>query len=68
MSKKLHILFLSSWYPSRVSYTNGYFVQKHAEAIASQHKVSVIFAIGDKNAKLGREETEGDTRQTSQIG
>jgi len=49
LSKKLHILFLSSWYPSKVSPTNGNFVQKHAEAIATKHKVSVVFAIGDEN-------------------
>lgn len=51
MDKKLHILFLSSWYPSRVDLTNGYFVQKHAEAIATKHKVTVVFSIGDKNIK-----------------
>lgn len=49
MSKKLHILFLSSWYPSRVTPTNGNFVQKHAEAIATKHKVTVVFAVGDIN-------------------
>ena len=40
---------MSSWYPSRISPTNGNFVQKHAEAIATKHKVSVVFAIGDEN-------------------
>lgn len=51
MNKKLHILFLSSWYPSKVSPTSGTFVQRHAEAVATKHKVTVVFPIGDKNLK-----------------
>ncbi len=52
MNKKLHILFLSGWYPSRVFPTNGNFVQRHAEAIASQHKVTLIHVITDENIKI----------------
>ena len=51
MSKKLHILFLSSWYPSRVFPTNGDFVQRHAEAVAIKHKVTLVHVITDKNLK-----------------
>ena len=51
MNKKLHILFLSSWYPSRVFPTNGDFVQRHAEAIASKHTVTLVHVVTDKNLK-----------------
>ncbi len=51
MSKKLHILFLSSWYPSRVLPTNGDFVQKHAEAVATEHQVTLIQVITDEKIK-----------------
>ena len=51
MNKKLHILFLSSWYPSRVFPTNGDFVQRHAEAVATKHKVTIIHAVTDSNIK-----------------
>ncbi|HIP47465.1 MAG TPA: glycosyltransferase [Lutibacter sp.] len=47
MKKKLNILFLSSWYPSRVMPTNGNFVQRHAEAITKHHNVVVVYPIGD---------------------
>lgn len=47
MIQRRNILFLSSWYPSRIVPTDGNFVQRHAEAVALQHKVSVIFPIGD---------------------
>jgi len=51
LSKKLHILFLSSWYPSKVFPTNGDFVQRHAEAVATKHKVTVIHVVTDTNLK-----------------
>ena len=52
MNKKLHILFLSGWYPSRVLPTNGDFVQRHAEAVATKHNVTLIHVITDENIKL----------------
>jgi glycosyltransferase involved in cell wall biosynthesis len=51
LNKKLHILFLSSWYPSRIFPTNGDFVQRHAEAVATKHKVTVIHVVTDTNIK-----------------
>jgi len=44
---KLHVLFLASWYPSRILKSNGDFIQRHAEAVALQHKVSVIHVKSD---------------------
>ena len=49
MNKKLHILFLCSWYPSKVLPTNGDFIERHAEAVSLLHKVSVLHIISDKN-------------------
>ena len=50
MKKKIHILFLCSWYPSKVLPTNGDFIQRHAEAISTLHTVSVLHIITDKHA------------------
>lgn len=64
-SKKLHILFLCSWYPSKASPTNGDFIQRHAEAVAMLHKVSVLFITtlpGIKNVQY--ESTEKDNLTT----
>ncbi len=47
MIKNLHILFISSWYPSKIHPTNGNFVKDLATCIATKHDVSVLFAIGD---------------------
>lgn len=49
MNKKLHILFLCGWYPSRVLPNNGDFIQRHAEAVTLKHTVSVLHIVSDKN-------------------
>jgi len=49
--KQLHVLFLASWYPSRILKTNGDFIQRHAEAVSLLHKVSVIHVKTDPNLK-----------------
>ena len=49
MDKKLNILFLCGWYPSRVLQNNGDFIQRHAKAVSLLHTVEVIHIISDKN-------------------
>ncbi len=40
---RLHILLLSSWYPSPVSPYLGNFVQEQARLLAKEHKVTVLY-------------------------
>ena len=47
-ANKLHILFVSTWFPNRISGLNGDFVQRHAKAVSSLHKVSMLHVEGDK--------------------
>ena len=54
LSKKLHILFLSSWYPNDVKPFIGDFIERHAKAISTQHKVSVVHVITDDSIKKKR--------------
>ncbi len=49
----IHILFLSSWYPSKREPTLGIFTKRHAQAIALLNKVSVLHAIADPDLKQG---------------
>ena len=49
--KPLHILFLTSWYPSRILKSNGDFIQRHAQAVSLLHKVSVIHVKTDDSLK-----------------
>lgn len=43
MKNKFHVLFLSSWFPSKTHPTLGNFVQRHAEAVALFSKVTVLY-------------------------
>lgn len=45
------ILFISSWFPSKLECTNGNFVQRHAEAVNLVHEVEILHAIGDFQQK-----------------
>lgn len=45
---KLHVLFLSSWYPSSLFPTDGIFVKRHAKAVSHYCKVSVIHVCSDE--------------------
>ncbi len=51
LNKKRHILFINSWYPSKVMPTNGDFIQRHAEAVALKNNVTAIHIVSDKNAR-----------------
>ncbi len=59
--QKLNVLFLSSWYPTKESPTNGNFVKRHAEAVALCHNVSVIYVCSDENiSQIKIEESNSD--------
>lgn len=45
------VLFLPSWYPSRVNPTNGNFIRSYAETISSFADTDVLFVISDNSTK-----------------
>jgi glycosyltransferase involved in cell wall biosynthesis len=56
--EKLKILFLASWYPSRVHTQRGIFVQRHAEAVARTCRVAVLSLFPDPNLEDNHHEIE----------
>ena len=42
------VLWLASWYPSRVDRFNGDFIQRHAQATALYSDVYVIYVVKDE--------------------
>jgi glycosyltransferase involved in cell wall biosynthesis len=49
----MHILVLSSWYPSQKQPLLGVFVKRHALAAAQFHDVTLLHAIADNDLKEG---------------
>lgn len=66
--RRLRILFLSSWYPSQEHRTLGNFVQRHAQAVAKMHDVSVIYATPYKRRGLPADEIKETKGVTEYIG
>lgn len=64
VKKKLHVLFLSSWFPSKTHPTLGNFVQRHAEAAGLFANITVLYL--SKNNKTSaleiEDEVEGNVR------
>lgn len=48
---KLHILFISSWYPTRNHLTHGIFNRYFAEAVSALHEVTVIHVSSEDKPK-----------------
>lgn len=58
--KKLHILFVASWYPNRNQPILGNFIQRHAQAVAATHNVSVVAAFSSTDHNCVDEHHEGN--------
>lgn len=52
------ILFLASWYPSRVDPFNGDFIERHANCISLSNQVYVIYVVKDPFLKNGKWEID----------
>lgn len=57
MSRK-KILWLCSWYPSKIEPFNGDFIQRHAKAASLYNDIYVIHVIGDNSRSAQRISTE----------
>lgn len=62
---KLHVLFISSWYPNRVRPLLGIFVKRRAIAVAERCNTGAIYICSDE--KDGVEETHEDNIYTVRI-
>lgn len=67
LSKKLHILFLSSWYPSNVKPFIGDFIERHAKAVSTLHKVTVVHVVTDDSIKKNESKKSNDSNLESII-
>ncbi len=47
----MHVLFIPGWYPHRLHPTLGNFVKRHAEAVATRHRVTVVHSVAEAGLK-----------------
>jgi len=65
--EKRNILFLSSWYPNRLSTMNGDFVKRHAKAVSLYSNVICFHVIRDKNINTGYEVFESTDENLHEV-
>ena len=53
--KKRNVLFLASWYPTRIHETSGNFNEKFAHTLSLVHNVFVLHVLADQNATQNEE-------------
>jgi len=68
LTKKLHILFLCSWFPSKEFPTNGDFIERHAKAVCTKHTVSVLHIVSSKKITKTIIDKHTDGNLTTYIG
>lgn len=56
---------MASWFPSRRRPTDGNFIQRHAEAVATRHNVTVLHCITDEQLEKGK--TEWEEKQENDV-
>lgn len=52
MNKRKKILWLASWYPSKLYPYNGDFIQRHAEAVSLYHDIHIIHVVKDEEGRV----------------
>lgn len=63
MKARYNVLFIASWYPSRVHRTIGNFVERHAKAVSKMQNVTVLYICSDPTI----EETEVELRTDGEM-
>lgn len=59
----MKILWLASWYPSRIEPFNGDFVQRHAEAASLHYDIEVLHLIKDNEGLITKNVLIDETRK-----
>lgn len=62
-----YILWLTSWYPSRVQPTNGDFVERHALAVSRSHNLVVLHIEKDERLAPGTSECEISSSENCKV-
>ena len=61
MDKRLNILWLASWYPNRTDAFVGDFIERHAKAVSTCVKLTVMVVVKDELISDGKVEVDRST-------
>jgi glycosyltransferase involved in cell wall biosynthesis len=54
----MNILWLASWYPTRINFLTGDFIERHAKAASLYDSIVVIHVVKDTSIKTGKTQIE----------
>src|SRR5688572_25833035 len=61
MDKPLNILWLASWYPNRTDAFVGDFIERHAKAVSTLVKLTVMVVVKDEHIPQDKVEVDQST-------
>jgi glycosyltransferase involved in cell wall biosynthesis len=56
MGKQMNLIWLPGWFPSRVDFLPGDFIERHAKAVSEYANVTVVYVVKDPALKNGKTE------------
>jgi glycosyltransferase involved in cell wall biosynthesis len=57
--KKLHVLYISSWYPNKVRPLLGIFIKRHAQALVNECDIASLYAYADETESINEAIEDG---------
>jgi glycosyltransferase involved in cell wall biosynthesis len=61
MGKQMNLIWLPGWFPSRVDFLPGDFIERHAKAVSEYAMVTVVYIVKDSALKNGQSEIVKET-------
>jgi glycosyltransferase involved in cell wall biosynthesis len=61
MGKQMNLIWMPGWFPSRVDFLPGDFIERHAKAVSEYAMVTVVYVVKDPALKKGETEIVKET-------
>ena len=61
MGKQMKLIWLPGWFPSRVDFLPGDYIERHAKAVSEYARVTVVYVVKDPPLKSGKTEIVKET-------
>src|ERR1700751_303260 len=61
MGKQMNLIWLPGWFPSRVDFLPGDFIERHAKAVSEYAMITVVYVVKDPQLKSSKTEIIKET-------